>query len=163
VITVPSLGLRGQQELADDEAARLIAAGGDVRPGELSMTGDLAEIAFERLRFDTFVLGCCGIDARDGITTHLPADATSSEPRCVDGRCADRSGLVMGNEHGKTSTCLPSRHSVPARQRHGGSPLSRSCPDTASHTSALATESAYKRQTSVTVGLVRFGPTPLRS
>jgi DeoR/GlpR family transcriptional regulator of sugar metabolism len=74
-ITVLSLGLRAQQELADDEAVRLIAAGGDVRPGELSVTGDLAEIAFERLRFDTFVLGCCGIDARDGITTHLPADA----------------------------------------------------------------------------------------
>ena len=39
------------------------------------MTGDLAEVAFERLRFDTFVLGCCGIDVRDGVTTHLPADA----------------------------------------------------------------------------------------
>jgi DeoR/GlpR family transcriptional regulator of sugar metabolism len=74
-ITVLSLGLRAQQELADDETVRLIAAGGDVRPGELSVTGDLAEVAFERLRFDTFVLGCCGIDARDGITTHLPADA----------------------------------------------------------------------------------------
>jgi DeoR/GlpR family transcriptional regulator of sugar metabolism len=74
-ITVLSLGLRAQQELADDDTVRLIAAGGDVRPGELSVTGDLAEIAFERLRFDTFVLGCCGIDARDGITTHLPSDA----------------------------------------------------------------------------------------
>jgi DeoR/GlpR family transcriptional regulator of sugar metabolism len=33
------------------------------------------EVAFERLRFDTFVLGACGIDARHGVTTHLPADA----------------------------------------------------------------------------------------
>lgn len=74
-VTVLSLGLRAQQELADDEAVRLIAAGGDVRRGELSVTGDLAEIAFERLRFDTLLLGCCGLDPRDGITTHVPADA----------------------------------------------------------------------------------------
>jgi len=74
-LTVLSLGLRAQAELADDPAVRLIAAGGDVRRGELSVTGDLAEAAFERLRFDTLVLGCCGIDVRDGVTTHLPADA----------------------------------------------------------------------------------------
>ena len=75
-LTVLSLGLRAQLELADDPAVRLIAAGGEIRPGELSVTGDLAEVAFERLRFDTFVLGCCGIDVRDGVTTHLPADAS---------------------------------------------------------------------------------------
>lgn len=74
-ITVLSLGLRAQMELAEDSAVRLIAAGGDVRPGELSLTGELAEAAFERLRFDTYILGCCGIDAREGVTTHLPADA----------------------------------------------------------------------------------------
>jgi len=74
-VTVLPLGLRPLLELADDEAVRLIAPGGDVRPGELSVTGDLAEVAFERLRFDTFVIGCCGIDPREGITTHLPADA----------------------------------------------------------------------------------------
>jgi DeoR/GlpR family transcriptional regulator of sugar metabolism len=74
-ITVLSLGLRGLMELAEDHAVRLIAAGGDVRPGELSLSGELAETAFERLRFDTFILGCCGIDAREGVTTHLPADA----------------------------------------------------------------------------------------
>jgi DeoR/GlpR family transcriptional regulator of sugar metabolism len=27
------------------------------------------------LRFDTFVLGCCGISELDGVTTHVPADA----------------------------------------------------------------------------------------
>jgi DeoR/GlpR family transcriptional regulator of sugar metabolism len=39
------------------------------------VTGELAEVAFERLRFDSFVLGACGIDERNGVTTHLPADA----------------------------------------------------------------------------------------
>ena len=47
----------------------------DICASELFVTGDLAEVAFERLRFDTFVLGACGIDARNGVTTHLPADA----------------------------------------------------------------------------------------
>lgn len=74
-ITVMPLGLRTLIDLADDDQVRLIAAGGDVRLGELVMTGDLAEVAFERLRFDTFVLGCCGISERDGVTTHVPADA----------------------------------------------------------------------------------------
>jgi DeoR/GlpR family transcriptional regulator of sugar metabolism len=32
-------------------------------------------VAFERLRFDTFVLGVCGIDKGNGVTIHGPADA----------------------------------------------------------------------------------------
>jgi DeoR/GlpR family transcriptional regulator of sugar metabolism len=75
VVTIMPLGLRTLIDLAHDDRVRLIAAGGDVRSGELVVTGDLAEVAFERLRFDTFVLGCCGISERDGVTTHVPADA----------------------------------------------------------------------------------------
>jgi DeoR/GlpR family transcriptional regulator of sugar metabolism len=74
-ITLMPLGLRTLVDLADDEHVRLIAAGGDVRSGELVLTGDLTEAAFERLRFDTFILGCCGISDIDGVTIHIPADA----------------------------------------------------------------------------------------
>jgi DeoR/GlpR family transcriptional regulator of sugar metabolism len=74
-VTIMPLGLRTLIDLASDDHVRLIAAGGDVRSGELVVTGDLAEVAFERLRFDTFVLGCCGISEHDGVTTHVPADA----------------------------------------------------------------------------------------
>jgi DeoR/GlpR family transcriptional regulator of sugar metabolism len=74
-VTVLPLGLRALLELADDEAVSLICPGGDVRPGELTVTGDLAEIAFERLRFDTLVLSGCGLHEREGVTTHVPADA----------------------------------------------------------------------------------------
>jgi DeoR/GlpR family transcriptional regulator of sugar metabolism len=74
-VTVLPLGLRILLELADDDAVSLICPGGDVRPGELVVTGDLAEVAFERLRFDTLVLGCCGLDEHEGVTTHMPADA----------------------------------------------------------------------------------------
>jgi DeoR/GlpR family transcriptional regulator of sugar metabolism len=74
-ITLMPLGLRTLIDLADDDAITLIAAGGDVRPGELVLTGDLTEAAFDRLRFDTFILGCCGVSETDGVTTHVPADA----------------------------------------------------------------------------------------
>jgi DeoR/GlpR family transcriptional regulator of sugar metabolism len=74
-ITLMPLGLRTLIDLADDNEVQLIAAGGDVRTGELVLTGDLTEAAFERLRFDTFVLGCCGVSVDDGVTTHVPADA----------------------------------------------------------------------------------------
>jgi DeoR/GlpR family transcriptional regulator of sugar metabolism len=75
-VTVLALGLRALMELADDETVRLIALGGEVRTGELVVTGDLALRAFDDLRFDTFILGCCGIGARDGVTTHVPGDAS---------------------------------------------------------------------------------------
>jgi DeoR/GlpR family transcriptional regulator of sugar metabolism len=52
-----------------------MSPGGDVRSGELVVTGDLAEVAFERLRFDSFILGACGLDMAEGLTTHVPADA----------------------------------------------------------------------------------------
>jgi DeoR/GlpR family transcriptional regulator of sugar metabolism len=74
-ITLLPLGLRTLVDLAHDERVHLIAPGGDVRPGELVVTGDLAEVAFERLCFDTFILGCCGIDEQHGVTTHVPSDA----------------------------------------------------------------------------------------
>jgi DeoR/GlpR family transcriptional regulator of sugar metabolism len=74
-VTVLSLGLRAIFELADDDAVRLIAPGGDVRPGELVFTGELAEAPFDRLRFDTFVLGGCGLAVAEGVTTHVQADA----------------------------------------------------------------------------------------
>ena len=74
-VTVMPLGIRTLVDLAYDDHVRLIAPGGDVRPGELVVTGDLADVAFDRLRFDTFVLGACGIDENNGVTTHVPADA----------------------------------------------------------------------------------------
>jgi DeoR/GlpR family transcriptional regulator of sugar metabolism len=74
-ITVLPLGLRPLLELIGDPAVQLIVPGGQVRPSELSLVGELPELAFERLRFDTYVLGCCGIGVADGVTAHLPDDA----------------------------------------------------------------------------------------
>jgi DeoR/GlpR family transcriptional regulator of sugar metabolism len=38
------------------------------------LTGSLIEPCISRLRFDTFVLGPCGIDAKAGVTTHFLAE-----------------------------------------------------------------------------------------
>jgi DeoR/GlpR family transcriptional regulator of sugar metabolism len=40
----------------------------------LSLTGSLTEPSISQLRFDTCVMGPCGVDAKAGITTHLLAE-----------------------------------------------------------------------------------------
>jgi DeoR/GlpR family transcriptional regulator of sugar metabolism len=39
------------------------------------LVGSLSEHAFSQLRFDTFVMGICGIDAVAGVTTQMLAEA----------------------------------------------------------------------------------------
>ncbi len=74
-MTVMPLALRPIFELHECSGINLLLPGGEVRPGELSLTGNLAELSFSQLRFDTFILGVCGIDTKAGITTHLLAEA----------------------------------------------------------------------------------------
>jgi DeoR/GlpR family transcriptional regulator of sugar metabolism len=70
-MTIMPLALRPVFELHECPAINLLLPGGEVRPGELSLTGSLTEASFSQLRFDTCVMGPCGIDVRAGITTHL--------------------------------------------------------------------------------------------
>jgi DeoR/GlpR family transcriptional regulator of sugar metabolism len=74
-MTVMPLALRPIFELHECPGIKLLLPGGEVRPGELSLMGGLTEHSFSQLRFDTFVLGPCGIDVTAGITTHLLAEA----------------------------------------------------------------------------------------
>jgi DeoR/GlpR family transcriptional regulator of sugar metabolism len=73
-MTVMPLALRPVFELHECPEVTLLLPGGEVRPGELSLTGGLTEDAFSQLRFDTCVMGPCGIDPKAGITTHLLAE-----------------------------------------------------------------------------------------
>jgi DeoR/GlpR family transcriptional regulator of sugar metabolism len=73
-MTVMPLALRPVFELHECPGIKLLLPGGEVRPGELSLTGSLIEPSFSQLRFDTCVMGPCGIDAKAGITTHLLAE-----------------------------------------------------------------------------------------
>ena len=73
-MTVMPLALRPVFELHECPGIRLLLPGGEVRPGELSLTGGLTEGAFGQLRFDTCVMSPCGIDGAAGVTTHLLAE-----------------------------------------------------------------------------------------
>src|ERR1019366_2841271 len=60
-MTVMPLALRPVFELEGCPGIKLLLPGGEVRPNELSLVGSLTECAFSELRFDTSVMGICGI------------------------------------------------------------------------------------------------------
>ncbi|HLL67346.1 MAG TPA: DeoR/GlpR family DNA-binding transcription regulator [Micromonosporaceae bacterium] len=75
-LTVMALALQSTVELSTAPRVRLVVPGGEVRPGELNFTGPLAESSIKALRFDTAVIGCCGLSAQHGLTAHdLPQAA----------------------------------------------------------------------------------------
>lgn len=74
-MTVAPLSVQVLCELASDSHTQLLAPGGTVRTGEQSFVGELAERAFDHVRFDTVVLACCGLDADAGASTHHLEDA----------------------------------------------------------------------------------------
>jgi DeoR/GlpR family transcriptional regulator of sugar metabolism len=73
-LTVMPMSLHIAAELSASESVRLLMPGGEIRPGELAMVGPLAVASIAALRFDTLVLGCCGLS--DGrVTAHDLGDA----------------------------------------------------------------------------------------
>ncbi|NJP45521.1 DeoR/GlpR family DNA-binding transcription regulator [Actinacidiphila epipremni] len=74
-LTVMPLSLHAANALTGAPRLRLIMPGGEPRPGELALTGPLTESALGALRFDTAVLGCCGLSAADGLTAYDLAEA----------------------------------------------------------------------------------------
>ncbi|MET1071433.1 MAG: DeoR/GlpR family DNA-binding transcription regulator [Umezawaea sp.] len=69
-LTVLPLSLHVANALRGAERVRLVLPGGDLRPGELSFVGPLTEYAFQIMRFDTMVLGSCGLSVRNGVSSH---------------------------------------------------------------------------------------------
>jgi DeoR/GlpR family transcriptional regulator of sugar metabolism len=69
-MTVLPLSLHSADVLRSAAQVRLVLPGGDLRPGELAFVGPLTEHAFKVMRFDTLVLGCCGLSARNGVSAH---------------------------------------------------------------------------------------------
>ena len=67
-ITVMPLSLHAAHALAGGPRLTLLMPGGEVRTSELTMTGLLAQTSLAALRFDTAILGCCGLSAADGLT-----------------------------------------------------------------------------------------------
>jgi DeoR/GlpR family transcriptional regulator of sugar metabolism len=73
-LTVMPLSLHTANALAGAPQLRLLLPGGEPRTDELALTGPLAEASLAALRFDTAVLGCCGLTAA-GLTSYDLADA----------------------------------------------------------------------------------------
>ncbi|MDF5756717.1 DeoR/GlpR family DNA-binding transcription regulator [Spongiactinospora sp. TRM90649] len=69
-VTVLPLALQAIAELAGAPRVALVLPGGEVRQGELNLAGPLTERSISSLRFDTAVLGCCGLSAEHGLTSH---------------------------------------------------------------------------------------------
>jgi DeoR/GlpR family transcriptional regulator of sugar metabolism len=74
-VTVMPLSLHAANVLTGGARVKLLLPGGEPRPGELALTGPLAEASLAALRFDTAVLGCCGLTATHGLTAYDLADA----------------------------------------------------------------------------------------
>ncbi len=69
-VTVLPLSLQAATVLAGGPRVRLVLPGGEVRQGELNFTGPLTEASIASLRFDTAVIGCCGLSSEHGMTAH---------------------------------------------------------------------------------------------
>jgi DeoR/GlpR family transcriptional regulator of sugar metabolism len=102
-LTVMPLSLHAVNVLADARDVTLLVPGGQPRPEELALTGPLTEASIAALRFDTAILGCCALTARDGLTAHDLADAVikraaiASARRVIavaDGRKLSRTALA---------------------------------------------------------------------
>ena len=74
-LTVMPLSLHAAMALVGSASVRLILPGGEARAGELAMVGPLAVAGIAALRFDTVVLGCCGVSPEGHVMAHDLGDA----------------------------------------------------------------------------------------
>lgn len=74
-LTVVTASLPIAAELGADPDIRVVVTGGQVRPGELSLTGGMAEDAFTTMNCDLAFIGIAGICVRPGLTEYNPDDA----------------------------------------------------------------------------------------
>ncbi|GAA2006588.1 DeoR/GlpR family DNA-binding transcription regulator [Nocardiopsis rhodophaea] len=74
-ITAMPLSLQAAHVLSADRETKVLLAGGELRPGELTLHGPLTEASLQAVRFDVTVLGSCGLTVTDGITAYDLGDA----------------------------------------------------------------------------------------
>ncbi|MET3988063.1 DeoR/GlpR family DNA-binding transcription regulator [Streptomyces sp. PvR034] len=96
--TVTPLSLHAAFALSGHPGIRLLLPGGQVRPEELSFYGHTPVQTFQDLCFDTFILGCCGVDPVQGATAYNLDDvqvkraAVASAQRVILVATADKLG-----------------------------------------------------------------------
>ncbi|WP_327250343.1 DeoR/GlpR family DNA-binding transcription regulator [Streptomyces sp. NBC_01244] len=75
-VTVMALSLQAIHLLSEPPGpATLVLPGGQPRAAEGALTGPLTLASLAALRFDTAVIGCCGLSATDGLTAYDLDDA----------------------------------------------------------------------------------------
>jgi DeoR/GlpR family transcriptional regulator of sugar metabolism len=74
-LTVVTASLPVAIELGTDPDIRVVVTGGQVRHGELSLTGGMAEDAFTTMNCDLAFIGVAGVCAVPGLTEYNPDDA----------------------------------------------------------------------------------------
>ena len=75
-LTVMPLSLHDVNALSSSSSLTLLVPGGRPRLGELALTGPLTLASLSALRFDTAVIGCCGLSAEHGLTAFDLEDAS---------------------------------------------------------------------------------------
>jgi DeoR/GlpR family transcriptional regulator of sugar metabolism len=74
-ITVVTAALPVAMELGNEPDIRVVVTGGQVRQGELSLTGGMAEDAFTTMNCDLAFIGVAGVCLTPGLTEYNPDDA----------------------------------------------------------------------------------------
>ena len=97
-MTVMPLSLHAVNALSSSSSVTLLVPGGRPRPGELALTGPLTLASISALRFDTAVIGCCGLSAAQGLTAFDLEDASVKRAAIASARrviaAADASKLT---------------------------------------------------------------------
>lgn len=85
-LTVMPLSLHAVNALTGAPDLTLLVPGGRPRRGELALTGPLTEASLAALRFDTAVIGCCGLNAANGLTAYDLDDAATKRAAIASAR-----------------------------------------------------------------------------
>lgn len=86
-VTVMPLSLQAIHLLGETPGpATLVVPGGQPRAAEGALTGPLTLASLAALRFDTAVIGCCGLSAADGLTAYDLDDAAAKKAGIASAR-----------------------------------------------------------------------------
>ncbi|WAZ26067.1 DeoR/GlpR family DNA-binding transcription regulator [Streptomyces cinnabarinus] len=86
-VTVMALSLQAVHVLAEVPApVKLMVPGGQPRAAEGALTGPLTLASLAALRFDTAVMGCCGLSAAEGLTAYDLDDAAVKKAAIASAR-----------------------------------------------------------------------------
>jgi len=85
-VTAMPMSLHAAMVLSASGSVRLIMPGGEARPGELAMVGPLALASIAAIRFDTVVIGCCGVSPEGHVMAHDLGDGAVKQALIASAR-----------------------------------------------------------------------------